>query len=372
MKQKLMKETGRFITGLMLCLIIAGTKAHASEGEEFITISVEAQDNSNGQMMYALDTDDPSAFTTSNSFTVPAGTPHTIYVKDAAGNITSQSFEGKPAGEAVTPAVTNDGMENSTPNDQQIDINLELEPSQSSTNTEKGSYDYMTDIPVEKGNGTLQSKVKTDGSSDASRLFYTITTDDGDVFYMVIDQNQTADNVYLLEQVKTTDLQALASDGETVEEEKSLLDALAAKEETEKEAPEPEIAEPKSEKKINGNIIILFLLLIAGGGYYYYMKIYKVKKEQEIDALDAMDMDEFAAEEEEKEEVEFDIDDEEQDEYIQHLIDKEEEILLDADPDDYYPAEQGEAVYEEEEQETEALYEDDTIDELDVEEENEE
>ena len=64
---------------------------YASDGQEYITISVDAVDE-NGNLKYALDTDDPSAFTDSNEFVVPAGTSHTIYVKDDAGNVSSQTY----------------------------------------------------------------------------------------------------------------------------------------------------------------------------------------------------------------------------------------------------------------------------------------
>ena len=84
------KKTGQAIRKalmalfLLLCSSSTELKVYASDGQEYITISVDATDE-NGNLLYAIDTDDPSAFTSSNEFSVPAGTHHTIYVKDAAG-----------------------------------------------------------------------------------------------------------------------------------------------------------------------------------------------------------------------------------------------------------------------------------------------
>ena len=100
-----MRKIGRNIQPIV-CNILVATAAillftpqwvHASgdeEDEEYITISVDAVDSS-GNVTYALDTDDPAAFTESNEFAIPAGTTHTIYVKDEAGNITSQEYPGQ-------------------------------------------------------------------------------------------------------------------------------------------------------------------------------------------------------------------------------------------------------------------------------------
>ena len=92
MRKKIINILGILTAVFLACIINHPVYVYASTGEGYITISVDASDN-NGSLLYALDTDDPSAFGTSNEFSVPAGTDHTIYVKDAAGNITSQEFK---------------------------------------------------------------------------------------------------------------------------------------------------------------------------------------------------------------------------------------------------------------------------------------
>ncbi len=57
--------------------------------KDYVTITV---DGKSPGTTYAIDTDDPEAFTNSNEFKVPAGTTHTVYIKDAAGIVTTQAY----------------------------------------------------------------------------------------------------------------------------------------------------------------------------------------------------------------------------------------------------------------------------------------
>ena len=94
------------MAGIIACLLFQmPVYASDSTGEEYITISVDAVDE-NGNLKYALDTDDPAAFTDSNEFVVPAGTSHTIYVKDAAGNISSPRYTVENAEQHISNAAS--------------------------------------------------------------------------------------------------------------------------------------------------------------------------------------------------------------------------------------------------------------------------
>ena len=66
------KKTGQAIRKSLMALFLllhsissAELKVCASDEQEYITISVDATDE-NGNLLYAIDTDDPSAFTSSN------------------------------------------------------------------------------------------------------------------------------------------------------------------------------------------------------------------------------------------------------------------------------------------------------------------
>lgn len=326
-----------------------GRTVFASSGEEYITITVDAEDD-NDNLTYSLDSTDPESFSSSNTFTIPAGTSHTIYVKDEAGNITSQEYSpstmltsdinSEPAEYDVTydPGIDNtDNTDNTTEAETQ-DINIDVEI---------GNKDYSSILdknskePAEPGMGTAYEKTKTDGSDDGDKVFYTVTTAEGDTFYMVIDQTQNNDNVYLLNTVTRSDLKALAvDDGSEQEaaEEDNLLTALK----NEKNDTSAVEEDSKSSKSSGASPqIIMMILVLIGGGLYYYLKVYKNKKEQQMDVMDAMNMEDFAPEPEEDEEAEFEMADEEKQAFLDNLIngdDENEEELLDADPDEYVNA----------------------------------
>lgn len=310
------------------CLLMATNlityPVHASDGEEYITITVDAVDDSN--MKYALDSDDPKAFGDSNEFRVPAGTSHTIYVKDEAGNITSQQYEPE------TESFKEEDIED---DEDTRNINIDLELGNVEADDE---YDLVGE-PAEAGAASVASKIKTDGSDDAKKVFYTFTTKEGETLYLVIDQGQGADNVYLLDTVSLTDLRVLA-DGqassystEQENEEDNLLSILNDNDTDDAAIVETE--KPKTKSSSRGNGMIILILAVIGGGAYYYLKIYRNKKDEAMDVMDAMDLDEFEPEEEE-EEIEFGYDDAEKERYLEQLINEEgEESFYNVDPDDY-------------------------------------
>lgn len=295
--------------------------AYASDGEDYITISVDAVDD-NTNLQYAIDSDDESAFTSSNEFTVPAGTSHTIYVKDVAGNITSQRYEPQDVSNS------NDYDEE----EQQINIDLEL-------GRQEEKEIYSPDEEGSPGTASVTDRTKTDGSVDAEKVFYTFTTKEGEELYLVVDQGRGSDNVYLLDTVSLGDLRILA-DGQTStsaedDKEDNLLASLQGEElDTELEESETTSSQKKSGSATGRGAVILMLALIGGGGYYY-LKIYRTKKEEAMDAMDAMDMDEFVPEEDGDAEMEFDYNDSEKEAYLDRLISDEDEDFYDQDPDAY-------------------------------------
>ncbi len=319
------------MTGAIACLLFR-MPVYASDdtGEEYITISVDAVDE-NGSLKYALDTDDPAAFTDSNEFVVPAGTSHTIYVKDAAGNISSQEYStGNSSGDQYIPSA---GTTRTAEDEQRINIDLEI------GNETPGQEAYeITGEDAEPGNASVSSKIKTDGTDDAEKVFYTFSTKEGETLYLVIDQGRESDNVYLLDTVSLGDLKVLA-DGQTSSyetagenKEDNLLAALA-----DSDNETADIADEQVTKKSTGvsrsNAVIILIFAAVGGGAYYYLKVYKNKKDEAMDAMEAMDLDEFEPEEEE-EELDFDYDDAEKERYLEELI-SGEESFYDADPEDY-------------------------------------
>lgn len=314
---------------MMVFFLFTGSfkTAYASEGQEYITIAVEAEDNS-GTLLYALDTDAPEAFSSSNEFSIPAGTNHTIYVKDSAGNITSQEYVSSPE-DYEHSYVSEEEKERAV----NIDITLDDFPDAEPEEPDYSDYEYAGDLlydPAEPGQGTVYETVEASANDpDAERIFYTVTTDEGEVFYLVIDQGQSTNNVYLLDQVKVSDLRALAVDDSGKSESaesSSLLSTLSGGNESsnndelifEEEAP----ASKKS--SMGGNLMILLLLAAIGGGFYYYKNVYKNKKDEQMDLIDALDKEDFEAEEEEDDEVDFGLDDDYQERLMQELMEEDD------------------------------------------------
>ena len=117
------------------------------------------------------------------------------------------------------------------------------------------------------GTGTV-----VDNATDQDgKEFFTITTAEEAVFYLVIDRQRETENVYFLNAVTVADLMALAeSSGEPAAPEPPL--------EPEPEpipTPEPE---PVPEKKGGAGPLLLALAVVAiGGGAGWYFKIYRPK-----------------------------------------------------------------------------------------------
>ena len=364
-----MKKRMKIFTGLVLAFlaVCSGSKVWAAEsGMEYITIMVDATDDNN-DLQYAID--EPVNFTPVNTFTIPAGTSHTIYVKDAAGNITSQEYNASwgEGNQTVIDSKVNTG---SAPNntygismgegDQEINIDLELGMKTdgiSNGNTSPAvsgdykNYEYLTDTVVEKPTTAVQSKTTTNGSDTAEKVFYTIATAEGETFYLVIDQG-SSNAVHLLNTVTLDDLKSIAEAGTgvTAEEEKkedSLLEALKSSDGESASAVGTE--KTTEQNSSNNNMIILLLFVAAGAGGYYYLKIYKKKKNDAMDAMDAMDMNEFQPEEDEEDEEELEFDDYDEDKK-QQLLDElissdgysDEEELLEQNPEQYAQEESNE------------------------------
>ena len=154
-----------------------------------------------------------------------------------------------------------------------------------------------------EGTGTV---LDTATGEDGDKQFYTITTEDGNVFYLIIDGKRDGNNVYFLNGVTEADLMALAEKSEgtmsviPAEDVCTCTDKCAAGEvdtacpvckndrkgcagkEKPAETEEPTQAEqPKKDKGSAGTIISIIIALLAAGGVGYYVKIVRPKQQAE-------------------------------------------------------------------------------------------
>ena len=193
-------------------------------------------------------------------------------------------------------------------------------PSTSQEETEASSESSATEDETEsavpegaftpEGTGTVLDSA-TEQEDD--KQFYTITTADGNVFYLIIDGKRDSENVYFLNGVTEEDLLSLAQQDNGSESAIEVVtcnctekceagavntDCPVCKNDlngclgkvTEEPAPE-ETEQPEAEtEKSGGNtgmIIFLVIALVAAGGLGYYFKIVRPKQQA------AMDEDEF-------------------------------------------------------------------------------
>lgn len=136
------------------------------------------------------------------------------------------------------------------------------------------------------------------------KQFYTITTEAGNVFYLIIDGKRDSQNVYFLNGVTEADLMALAEKGDgsmsvipagdtcTCTEKceagkvrtdcpvcKNDLTGCVGKEAKPSEPEQPETEQPKKDTGSIGTIIFVVLALLAVGGIGYYVKIVRPKQQ---------------------------------------------------------------------------------------------
>lgn len=139
--------------------------------------------------------------------------------------------------------------------------------------------DTSSAAPIPAGTGTVIDS-STDGGG---KEFLTIMTPDKNVFYLIIDRDQTSNNVYFLDAVTEKDLLSLAEkSGDT--SDSSVSDSKPEKTSEPTSEPQAETsANPSPVQKQNNNtgmLIVVLAIVLIGGGAGYYFKIYRPKHQQ--------------------------------------------------------------------------------------------
>ena len=127
------------------------------------------------------------------------------------------------------------------------------------------------------GTGTVVDNA-TDGDG---KEFFTVTTEDGNIFYLIVDRQRTTDNVYLLNAVTEDDLMALAEkSGKTITggSTSAIPDPnQPGTTETPPPTTSPE-SKPTTSGGNNSTMILIVIAVIAVGGAGYYFKIVRPKQ----------------------------------------------------------------------------------------------
>lgn len=314
MGKRIRKYTGRMLLGILL----AAVPLQVNAADTYSKIIIEATDDNTSpeDLQYAIGSDDPEAFGSSNVFEVKRGEGYIVYVKDLAGNISSKivvvdekgnvttqentsgnnssdssskksgsSSKDKGAQIAVKPTTaTNAGTATVIPADPNA--------GQGSTVTGNGQKGSGTTIQNSQGDGTVIDETSgKDG--ECSKEFYTIESEDGYIYYLIIDHAESEDNVYFLDKVKERDLIHLAEKLEMEEGENEETGEIEETEETqffvkeEIETEEVKAAEEEPKKNKNStNLFFVFFVMVVAFVLGYYFKIYKPKHQMLDDAYD--------------------------------------------------------------------------------------
>ncbi len=112
--------------------------------------------------------------------------------------------------------------------------------------------------------------------------FFTVETADGNIFYLIVDRQRDADNVYLLNAVTENDLASLAKPGDGLSVsavEPAVPSAPVTPDNTESE-PSPA---PEAEKSggNTGTLAFVGIAVLIIGGAAYYFKFVRPKKNGE-------------------------------------------------------------------------------------------
>lgn len=286
-------------------------------------------------------------------------------------NIATQIQPSTPATntQPQTPIPQNQTTQPTTQQVPNITINMPSIPVASTTSTPMVTQPTQTAEKIQEtqavtpngsvtpidGTGTvIENSVQT----SATREFFTIQTEQGNIFYIVVDKQKQQNNVYLLSSVTESDLLGLIGEKEntsaiekTKEEEKQELPKILLPKPTEKPdtTPQPQPEESEKPKKKSPVMSVLLLILFIGiaSCAAYYFKIYRPKQILDEDEEDYFDESEGTSQEPDNEDE--CIEEETNTDYIledseSHLINlsKNENKVLDDDiengltDDDYY------------------------------------
>ena len=147
-----------------------------------------------------------------------------------------------------------------------------------------------------KGNAQLVDDV----SDNENLQFITVTARDGNVFYFVIDKGAQSENVYFLNTVDESDLEALVEKSDkkptatskpeqTENTAETDLTENDTKDNSDTKAEKSEQTEQNKQKSNFGLLIVLVLAAAVGIGGYYYKVILPKKKLEQADDLDDFD-----------------------------------------------------------------------------------
>lgn len=150
-------------------------------------------------------------------------------------------------------------------------------PSKARASVTENKDNANKDYPIHHNDD--KDNKQTDKYSADARQFVTFQTKNGKTFYLIINHDESSENVMLLTEVSEDDLLNMVEKKET------------PKPEVTKEAPVKEEKPVKKEERNNnmGTYLILILVVAGALGAGYYFKVIKKKEDKELEAFEEDD-----------------------------------------------------------------------------------
>ncbi|KPU45081.1 hypothetical protein OXPF_15590 [Oxobacter pfennigii] len=123
------------------------------------------------------------------------------------------------------------------------------------------------------GSGTVLDNV----TDEEGKEFFTITTPDENIFYLIIDRAREDGNVYFLNAVTEDDLLSLAQKEDSGKNGESAVPTSESASEPEASPDSGETASGQNQSGGDSTLIFVLLAAVIAGGAGYYFKIYKPK-----------------------------------------------------------------------------------------------
>jgi len=263
---------------LMLCVSVFGISVFASDSDE--TLSVEAA-WVNGDMLHisVIDADGGNSSFALRVSDYVSDAENMEYISiqavDLQGNVSAMFEIRNP--NYISSSVSDPPLIVVTPESPEAQGLDEMPQYSQSAISNDSSNPFTPD-----GTGTV-----IDNAHDGDgKEFFTVGTECGNIFYLIVDRHRATDNVYFLNAVTLDDLVALAErGGNTLNIDDSATSAIQVpdipEEQTQYPAITPEVEKDASANGGGGNnntLIFVGAAALIFGGAVYYFKIVKGKK----------------------------------------------------------------------------------------------
>lgn len=221
----------------------------------------------------------PTAEPTPEPTPTPTPVPQPSTVPNGTGTTTN-----KPVTSA--PVVSSDKNTGSTAaaNKAAVSDDKEQDKPESSENGTTGGVDWDGLTPVNPLTPDGQGTTVDNATGEEGKEFFTITTADESVFYLVIDKQKGSQNVYFLNTVTVDDLMSLADPGKV--QETPVVTPEPEPTPAPTVEPEPDPAPEQKGGNSVGTLLLVLAVVAVGGAAGWYFKIYRPKQQIAADLED--------------------------------------------------------------------------------------